>query len=195
MYVDVWIGAVYAGAAYVIKYFFEHAPSKLAWVEPVVKKYDEVALPFYGCVLFCVTFDICTETAMRMFYASRYMDYVQTLALIRYKRFRFFNLHVFHHSTVPTILRSSWDDRFLIRFVVFLVGSSAAIYASSNEQSQESLFQSEYLSELSPVQWTQYFIVLVHTIRTTNKRRRFWFGMYACVFIVCTYQYFHSFKF
>lgn len=191
MFVDVWVGVVYSTAAYVIKYFFEHAPSKLAWVDPIVENYEQVALPFYGCVLACVLFDVFTEPAMQLFYASRYFDYVQTLALVRNRRFRFWNLHVFHHATIPTILRASWNDRFLIRFVVFLVGSSAAIFASSNEHTQKKLFQSEYLSELSPVQWTQYCIVLVHTIRTTNKRRRFWFGMYACVFIVCTYQYFH----
>jgi len=193
MFVDVWIGAVYATGAYLIKHFFERVPERLAWVDPIVKSYDEIAFPFYTAVLVCVTFDVCTEPAMQLFYASRYFDYVQTLSLVRRGEFRSWNLHVFHHSTVPTILRASWDDRYLIRFVVFLAGSSAAIYASSNQHVQKQLFTSDYLSELTPVQWTQYLIVLVHTIRTTNKRRRFWFGMYVCVFVVCTYQYFHSF--
>lgn len=193
MFADVWVGAVYATGAYLVKYFYERLPEQLAWVDPIVQNYDEVALPFYTAVLVCVTFNIFTEPAMQLFYASRYFDYIQTLALVRRRQFRFWNLHVFHHSTVPTILRASWDDRYLIRFVVFLAGSSAAIYASSNQRVQKKMFSSDYLSELSPVQWTQYLIVLVHTIRTTNKRRRFWFGMYACVFVVCTYQYFHSF--
>jgi hypothetical protein len=193
MFADVWIGAVYTGAAYVVKHLFAHVPSKLSWIDPIVENYDAVALPFYGCVLFCVLFDVFADTAMQCFYMSRYFDYVQTLALVRHQRYRYYNLHVFHHATIPTILRASWDDRFLIRFVVFLVGSSAAIYASSNQQVQHKLFNSDYLREFSPVQWTQYLIVFVHTIRTTNKRKRFWFGLYVCVFVVCTYQYFQPF--
>ncbi len=191
-YADVWIGIVYSACAFLGKFYLP--PESISFLEGIEYYYSVVVLPFNGIVLFSVLFDVAMDFWVSLFYISRYIDYIQTLQLIRKQSFHSYNLHVFHHATVPSFIRLSWDDKYLTRFVVFLVGTSAALYATSDSDSRSKLFSSDYLSELTPVQWTQYAIVVVHTIRTTSRTRRFWLGLYTCVFVIVTYQYFEGFN-
>ena len=173
----------------------------IPYFDPIKTWYDFLILPFNLVVLASVVFNVYSDFWMDLFYASRFVDYIETIRWIRSGKLRGFYLHVFHHATVPVFLRMSFDEanRDFLRFVVFLVGSSAAMYSVSHAPQKKitsdptdpgDLFSWDYLQEFTPVQWTQYLIVTIYTVRTSCPTKRFWYGLYTCVFIVVTYQYF-----
>lgn len=184
----------------------------IPYFDPIKAWYDFVILPFNLVVLASVVFDVYSDFWMDLFYVSRFVDYIETIRWIRSGKLRGFYLHVFHHATVPVFLRMSFDEanKDLLRFIVFLAGSSAAMYSVSHASSSKptvsssaavdqpasdpgDIFSWDYLQEFTPVQWTQYLIVTVYTVRTSCRTKRFWFGLYTCVFIVATCQYFRPF--
>lgn len=204
---EIYVGCGYTMVAYLLR-VWNSCIARIPYFEPLEAWYHFLILPFNLAVLASVVFDIKTEEAMELFYLTRFLDYIETLKLIRSQVHRGFHMHVFHHATVPVFLRLTFqeENKQLMRVVVFLVGTSAALYAVSNPNKTSStanvqksqtdpgdLFAWDYLHELTPVQWTQYAIVTIHTIRTSSQSRRFWFGLYTCTFIVVTYQYFHPF--
>jgi hypothetical protein len=204
---EFYVGCGYTVVAYVLQEWNSYV-TRLPYFHLLEAWYQFLILPFNLVVLTCVLLDVKTDEAMELFYFSRFLDYIETINLIRLQARRGFHMHVFHRATVPIFLRLTLqeENRQLMRFVTFLVGTSAALYAVSHSKGTTNvqqtaptatdpgnLFSWDYLHELTPVQWTQYAIVTTHTIRTSSRTRRFLFGAYTCIFIVVTYQYFHSF--
>jgi hypothetical protein len=204
---ELQVGGVYAVASCLFFNVWNDLLADIPYFEPIKAWYDFIILPFNLIVLVAVVFDVYADFFMDLFYVSRFVDYIETIRWIRSGKFRGFYLHVFHHTTVPVFLRLSFDEanREFLRFVVFAVGSSAAMYTVSHASSSSShktasdptdpgdLFSWDYLQEFTPVQWTQYLIVTIYTVRTSCRTKRFWFGLYTSVFIVVTYQYFRPF--
>jgi hypothetical protein len=194
------IGSVYAAVSCLFFNEWNVLFLSIPYFDPIKAWYDFIILPFNLIVLASVVFDVYSDVFMELFYVSRFIDYIETVRWIRSGKFRGFYLHVFHHATVPVFIRLSFEDanKDFLRFVVFLIGSSAAMYTVSNGKTSSDptdpgdLFSWDYLQEFTPVQWTQYVIVTVYSVRTSCRTKRFWFGLYTCVFIVGTYQYFYS---
>lgn len=188
---DICMGVVYAIGANVAKEFIK--PNELLWVLPIYDVYKMCLLPFYGIVLLSVLLDIQTDFIMPIFYGTRYIDYIQTIVLIQKQNYHSWNLHIFHHTTLPSILHISLQDRKFVRFIFFLAGTGATLYALSNNEPKEHrtiYFNMDYLQNLTPVQWTQYIIVIIHTLRSSSHTYRFYLGIYLCAFVILTYQYY-----
>lgn len=182
---DFIAGCVYTASSYIVKLYI--APDDLQWVDVIGAYYTYINLPFNLMVLVSVVFDYKTDITMPMFYASRYLDYISTFMLLRKQQYDFFHLNVFHHATVPLLIRAGWDDKYLLRFCVFLIGCAAAAY--TNNDSSKDLLDENYLHSFSVVQWTQYIIIVVYTIRTTSKIKRALFVTYTTLFTVLVIQY------
>lgn len=182
---DLVAGGVYVSVSFLTKMYI--SPDDLSWVDAISWWYGYLALPFNVIVLVSVVLDYKTDITMPIFYASRYIDYFSTLELLRSQQYRLLNLNVFHHATGPVILRVGWHDKHLLRFCIFFAGVAAAAYASS--QGVGDLVDLNYLQTLSVVQWTQYVVVAVHTIRTTSRIKRSLFAAYALIFTVLIVQF------
>ncbi len=187
MWIDVVAGIAYATVAVCVRYLVSAESLANTWTGGYYVWYSYVALPFNCVVLASVLFDVKTELTMPMFYASRYLDYVSTFEILRNKRYDLFNLDVFHHSTVPTLIRLSWDDKIFFRFAVFCVGIGSSVYVATKAGTDAG---NGYLENMSAVQWTQYAVVTVHTIRTSSKWKRFMFLLYAGLFTGLILQFF-----
>jgi hypothetical protein len=182
---DIVAGGLYTFSSFMIRYYIN--PDDLTWVDAITWWYSYVILPFNIIVLISVLSNKYTDISMPMFYASRYLDYVSTVEILRKRKYEYFHLDVFHHATVPILIRLGWDDKYLLRFCVFLIGIAAAAYTSQNASKE--LVNESYLQSLSIVQWTQYVVVVVHTIRTSSQLKRVMFLTYISVFTVLVIQY------
>ena len=182
---DVVAGGLYTFTSFMMRYYID--PDELTWVDLITWWYSYVILPFNILVLISVVSNKYTDVSMPMFYASRYLDYVSTVEILRKRQYEYFHLDVFHHATVPILIKLGWDDKYLLRFCVFLIGIAAAAYTSRS--STKELVDDSYLQSLSIVQWTQYVVVVVHTIRTSSKFKRALFFTYMAVFTVLVVQY------
>ncbi len=185
MWGDIVAACTYSFVSYMTKNYI--APQDLAWADVIFAWYNYLILPFNVLVLASVITNYKTEVSMSMFYASRYIDYVTTFELIRKQQYQFFHLNVFHHATTPVFIRLGWDDETILRFSIFFIGIAASVY--SNNINTFEVVNPGYLQSLSIVQWTQYIVVVVHTIRTSSKLKRFMFGMYTLVFTLLILQY------
>jgi hypothetical protein len=182
---DIVAGSLYTFSSFMIRYYID--PNDLSWVDLITWWYSYVILPFNILVLLSVLSNKYTDVSMPMFYASRYLDYVSTVEILRKRKYEYFHLDVFHHATVPILIRLGWDDKYLLRFCVFLIGIAAAAYTSRSASKE--LVDESYLQSLSIVQWTQYVVVVIHTIRTSSKFKRAMFFTYIAVFTVLVIQY------
>lgn len=186
MWIDVILGATYATTATCARYlvspdFFQNSftGAYYAW-------YTYVSLPFNAVVLASVVFDYKTDYTLPIFYASRYLDYVSTIEILRKKEHDLFGLDVFHHSTVPILIRMGWEDKLFLRFIVFMTGIAvSAYYASQNTD-----MLSDSIRDLTAVQWTQYIVVLLHTVRTSSRFKRMLFLVYVGIFTGLVLQFF-----
>lgn len=186
MYLDIIAAGVYTGVVYLTKMYIN--PEDFHWVGIINIWYSYIILPFNIAILIAVTLNYKMDECMTLFYCSRYLDYITTFEILRQQDYKSLNLNVFHHATVPSLLQISWDDKYFLRFGVFLVATSASLYTA--QSTFKELLKEEYFRNLSIVQWTQYVVICVHTIRTTSKIKRTLFFVYLSIFVVLTVQYF-----
>ena len=185
---DILAGSVYTASVYIIKNYIN--PNDLTWVDVIYIWYTYIILPFNIIVLLSVLSNKYTDISMPLFYSSRYLDYISTIQLLRKQKYEYLNLDVFHHATVPIFLTLGWEDKYALRFFIFLMGIAASVYTSQNS-SKNLIDSSTYLQSLSIVQWTQYIVVTVHTVRTSSKFKRVLFLAYFILFTVLVVQFFY----
>jgi len=187
MYLDIITAGVYTGVVFLSKSYI--SPEDFNWIDIINVWYSYVILPFNIAILIAVLCNYKMDQCMTLFYCSRYLDYITTFEILRKQQYKMLNLNVFHHATIPTLLQLSWKDKYFLRFGVFLVAISASLYTAQN--SFRDLIDATYFQSLTTVQWTQYVVICIHTIRTTSKIKRTLFMVYFCIFLVLTLQYFY----
>ncbi len=186
MWIDVVVGATYATTATCARYLLSPAFFHNTFTGAFYAWYTYVILPFNAVVLASVILDYKTDYTLPMFYASRYLDYVSTIEILRKERHDLFGLDVFQHSTVPVLIRMGWEDKLFLRFIVFMTGIGvSAYYASLNTE-----MLSESMRNVTVVQWTQYIVVLLHTVRTSSRFKRLLFLVYVGIFTGLILQFF-----
>jgi len=188
---DIVAGSVYTCSVYLIKNYI--SPYDLTWVDLIYLWYTYIILPFNILVLLSVLTNKYTEVSMPLFYSSRYLDYISTMQLLRHQKYEYLNLDVFHHATVPMLISLGWEDKYALRFFIFLIGIAASVYTSQNS-SKNLIDSSTFLQSLSVVQWTQYIVVTVHTVRTSSKFKRVLFLAYSVLFTVLIIQFFYYYN-
>jgi hypothetical protein len=186
MWIDVIVGVTYATTATCARYLLSPDFFQNSFTGAYYAWYTYVILPFNVVVLTSVVFDCKTEYTLPAFYASRYLDYVSTIEILRKKQHNMFGLDVFHNSTVPILIRLGWEDKLFLRFIVFMTGIAVSTYYAS----QNTNILSDNIKDITVVQWTQYIVVLLHTVRTSSRFKRMLFLVYVGIFTGLILQFF-----